>query len=112
VKFAVVLVFGSFQFGGPPERQDTRADDRWLARDKALHFAVSAAIQSSAHTMLRATGADYRGASMGAGALTITAGVAKELWDRADGRFFSMKDLTADVLGGGSAAVLVRQVDR
>lgn len=111
MKFAVVLVLGSFQFGGPPERQAPR-DDRWLARDKALHFVVSAAIQAGSHTLLRATGADYRDASLGAGALTLTAGVAKELWDRADGRFFSMKDLTTDVLGGGSSAVLVRHVDR
>jgi len=112
VKFAVVLVLGSFQFGAPPERQATPADDRWFARDKAKHFVVSAVIQSSAHTLLRASGGDYRGASIGAGALTITAGVAKELWDRRDGRFFSVKDLTADALGGGSAAVIVRQVDR
>jgi uncharacterized protein YfiM (DUF2279 family) len=106
------LVLGSIQFGGPPERQSAGAEDRWLARDKVLHFAVSAAIQSGAHALLRTTGAGYRDASIGAGALTITAGVAKELWDRADGRFFSVKDLTADVLGGGSAAVLARQVDR
>jgi uncharacterized protein YfiM (DUF2279 family) len=111
VKFAVVLVLGSFQFGAPPERQSPR-DDRWLARDKALHFVVAAAIQSGSHALLRASGADYRDASIGAGAITITTGVAKELWDRADGRFFSMKDLAADGLGGGSAAVLVRQVDR
>lgn len=111
MKFAVVLVLGSFQFGGPPERPAPR-DDRWLARDKALHFAVSAAIQAGSHALLRASGAGYRDASIGAGAITITTGVAKELWDRADGRFFSTKDLAADALGGGSAAVLVRRVDR
>lgn len=112
MKFAVVLVLGSIQFGGPPERQATRAEDRWFAIDKAKHFVVSATIQAGAHALLRASGADYRGASVGAGALTITTGVAKELWDRADGRFFSLKDLAADALGGSSAAVLVRQIDR
>jgi uncharacterized protein YfiM (DUF2279 family) len=111
VKIAIVLVFGSIQFGAPPERHSPR-NDEWIARDKALHFVVSAAIQSGAHAALRAGGADYRDASLGAGALTLTAGVAKELWDRADGRFISAKDLAADVLGGGSAAVLVRQLDR
>jgi uncharacterized protein YfiM (DUF2279 family) len=111
VKLAMVLVLGSLQFGGPPERQAPR-DDRWLARDKALHFAVSAVIQSGAHAALRANGADYGDASVTAGVITLGAGVAKELYDSADGRFFSWKDLTADALGGGSAAVLVRQVDR
>jgi hypothetical protein len=39
-------------------------------------------------------------------------GVGKELWDRSQGRYFSWTDLTADTFGGGSAAVLVRQIDR
>jgi uncharacterized protein YfiM (DUF2279 family) len=110
VNFAAVLVLGSFQFGAPQER--ARSDDRWLARDKALHFVVSAAIQSAGHTALRSGGLDYREASSAAGAITLSVGVGKELWDRSQGRYFSWKDLTADAFGGGSAAVLVRQVDR
>jgi putative lipoprotein len=110
MKFAVVLVLGAFQFGAPQER--TRADDRWFARDKALHFVVSAAIQSAGHSALRGGGLDYREASTAAGAITLSVGVGKELWDRSQGRYFSWKDLTADTFGGGSAAVLVRQIDR
>ena len=110
MKLALVLVLGSFQFGGPQER--TRADDRWLARDKAFHFVASAVIQSAGHTALRSGGLDYRDASLAAGALTLSVGVGKEIWDRSQGRYFSWKDLTADAFGGGSAAVLVRQIDR
>ena len=47
-----------------------------------------------------------------AAATTLAIGVGKELHDRSDGRYFSWKDLVADVTGGTTAAVLVRQVDR
>lgn len=112
MKLAVLALAGSLQFGASPERAQSASDDRWFARDKALHFGISALIQSIAHNALRASGADYREASVAAGVLTLSVGVTKELWDRADGRYFSWKDLTADAFGAGSAAVIVRQVDR
>lgn len=109
MKFAFVFVFSGFPFGGPPERQP--ADD-WFARDKVLHFTVSALIQGSVHASLRSAGLDYREASVGAGVATLSAGLGKELWDRSRGGAFSWKDLAADGVGGGAGAVLVRQVDR
>lgn len=110
MRFGFVLLFGSFQFGAPQER--TRADDRWFGRDKAYHFAASALIQGVGHGVLRGSGNDYRTASRTAGLTTLTIGVAKEIYDRADGRYFSWKDLTADAAGGVNGAILVRQVDR
>jgi putative lipoprotein len=110
MRFGLVVLFGSFQFGAPPERAPD--GDRWFGRDKAYHFAASAAIQSLAHGVLRSTGRDYRTASGVAGATTLTVGVAKEVYDRADGRSFSWKDLAADAAGGVTGAVVVRQVDR
>ncbi len=110
MKFALVFVLGSFQFGASPERaQDA---DRWLARDKLYHFVGSAVIQGAGHSVLRATGSDYRSASITAGAITLGAGIGKELWDRSQGRYFSWKDLGADLLGGGTAAIAARQLDR
>ncbi len=105
-----MLAFGVFQFGAPQER--THADDRWFGRDKLYHFAGSAIIQTATHTFVRAGGSEYRTASNLAAATTLAIGVGKELLDRADGRYFSWKDLVADVTGGTTAAVLVRQVDR
>lgn len=110
MKFALVFVFGSFGFGAPPERAPE--GDRWLARDKALHFAASAVIQGAAHASFRASGLTYADAARWAGAVTLGVGVGKELHDRADGRHFSWKDLTADAAGGVSAAVTLRQLDR
>lgn len=108
LKLALVLVVGSFRFGAPPERPP----DRWFAQDKAKHFLASAVIQSAGHSLLRAGGLDYREASLSAGVVTLGAGVGKELWDRAHGRYISWKDLSVDALGGGSGAAAIRQLDR
>ena len=110
MKFSLIVVLGSFSLGGPQER--ARAPDEWLARDKVKHFVVSAVIQSAGHSVLRANGYDYREAAWTAGAITLTVGVGKEIWDVRRGSYFSWKDLGADALGGGTGAVVMRQVGR
>lgn len=109
MKFALILVFGSFQFGAAPERAP---EDPWLGRDKLYHFVGSAVIQGAGHALGRSAGLDYRAAAWTAAGVTLTTGVAKEFYDRADGRFFSWRDLAADAAGGGTGAVLVRQSRR
>jgi putative lipoprotein len=109
MKFALVFVLFSARFGAPPERAP---EDPWFGRDKLYHFVGSAVIQGAGHALGRAAGLDYREAAWTAAGLTLTVGVAKELHDRADGRFFSTRDLAADALGTGAGAVLARQVDR
>ena len=106
MKFALALVLFSGKFGAPPERAP---EDPWFGRDKLYHFVGSAVIQGAGHAIGRSAGLDYREAAWTAAGLTLTAGVGKELYDRADGRFFSWKDLTADIAGGGVGAVIVRQ---
>jgi uncharacterized protein YfiM (DUF2279 family) len=102
----VLILAGSLSFGGPPRVPP----DRWFARDKALHLTASALIQSVGHSVLRANGRTYRDAAWTAAGVTMSVGLAKELWDRHDGRYVSPKDLTADALGTGLGAVLMRQV--
>lgn len=99
-----------FTLWGGPQQPEPR--DRWFARDKALHFVVSAAVQGTAHAALRANGADYGAASRGAALATLTVGVGKEVWDRHRGRDFSLRDLAWDGAGGAAGAVVVRQADR
>lgn len=108
MKVPIVLILGSFQFGAPPERSP---EDPWLGRDKLYHFVGSAVIQGAGHALGRAVGLDYREAAWTAAGVTLTVGLSKELHDRAQGRFFSWRDLAADAAGGGSAAVVVRQID-
>lgn len=105
MRFALVFAL----WGGPHPRS---TDDPWLGRDKFFHFAASALIQGAAHAALRANGRDYGCASTGAAFVTAAAGIGKELWDRSRGRDASLRDLTWDAVGGVSAAVVIRQVDR
>jgi putative lipoprotein len=93
----------------PAPRRSAR--DPWFGRDKLLHFTASMLIQSTAHTVFRARGADFYQASVGAGLVTATAGIGKELWDMQGHGDASLRDLTWDAIGGASGAVLMRQLD-
>ena len=109
MSFTLAFVLFSAKFGAPPERAP---EDPWFGRDKLYHFVGSAVIQGAGHSLGRVAGLDYRDAAWTAAGLTLTVGVAKEFYDRADGRFFSWRDLAADAAGGATGAVLVRQIDR
>jgi len=91
---------------------ETPARDSWFARDKALHYGVSAGL----------AGAGYVGGALlfdapearwltGAG-VALGAGVAKELYDAGRGSFFSWKDLTWDALGTASGLTVSWAIDR
>ena len=95
--------------GGPPQAKPA---DPWFAIDKLEHFAASAIIQSWAHTTLRASGSSYGQASWGAAAITASAGIGKELWDRTHHGDFSYRDLAADGTGLLFGAVAMRRIDR
>jgi putative lipoprotein len=86
-------------------------DDAWLGRDKALHFAISAAISGSAYGLsaLVLEHPGYRclvGASVG-----LSAGIAKEIWDASGHGDPSFKDLTWDVVGVVTGTTLALGVD-
>ncbi len=106
------FVFVFAIWGAPLHPQPAPGGDRWLGRDKLLHFVASAAVQGAAHAAFRARGADYGGASRGAAAVTLTVGISKELWDRSHGGDASARDLAWDAIGGAAGAVVVRQADR
>jgi putative lipoprotein len=87
-----------------------RAEDRWWARDKALHFSVSSALAAGGYgvgsLLLERR---WQRASFGAG-VALTAGVGKELYDEATYGGASYKDLVFDVAGtlvGVTAAWLI-----
>ena len=107
----LVLAFTLWS-GFPSGSRPPSPQDPWFGRDKLLHFTASAIIQSAAHSAFRWRGATYGSASWAAAGVTASAGIGKELWDRHQKRDFSFRDLTWDGIGGVSAAVLIRQVDR
>jgi uncharacterized protein YfiM (DUF2279 family) len=97
---------------GAPSRPAVPDRDPWFAVDKLEHFGASLIIQSWAHTTFRARGASYAQASWGAAAVTATAGIGKELWDRHHHGDFSYRDLTADAAGLVAGAAMMRRIDR
>ncbi|MCU0607554.1 MAG: DUF2279 domain-containing protein [Candidatus Edwardsbacteria bacterium] len=84
------------------------ARDRWLARDKAAHAALSFALVGLGyHLATRESGWGRSGARNATVAVTIALGVAKETRDgAARGGGFSTKDLAADLLGTACGALL------
>jgi uncharacterized protein YfiM (DUF2279 family) len=85
-------------------RPDTlEISDKWFARDKLEHLAVSAFLTGVSCSVLRDFYRNRQESSMYFSAgLTFSLGLGKEFHDRRtpQGRF-SYKDLTADVLGIG-----------
>lgn len=81
--------------------------DSWLSADKLEHFFVSAFVQSVSYSALRSARASHESALVGASALTLAAGVGKEIHDERAGEIFSVRDLAWDVAGAGAAAALL-----
>ena len=92
-----------FTLGRNPEHRG----DAWFGPDKLQHFFTSAFIQSLGYGVLRRAGADNGQALAAASVITVTAGVGKELVDLRVRREFSVRDLSWDVAGAGSASVLL-----
>ncbi|MBX3204820.1 MAG: hypothetical protein KF764_07115 [Labilithrix sp.] len=73
--------------------------DPWLAKDKALHFGVSAGIAGAAYAA-SASVFEARGhALLAAGGVTLAIGAGKEVLDLAGFGTPSWKDFAADVAG-------------
>jgi len=99
---AVLVLAG----GGRLQGQETEAkvyDDRWLARDKVSHLAVSVALVGFSYHLLRYEQQKPRASSRNlAAGLSLGWGLAKETRDSSrPGNHFCFKDLAADLLGAG-----------
>ena len=102
----VTLVILVLAGGGRLQGQGTEEklyNDRWLARDKVSHLALSAALVGFTYHLLRyeqqKTGASSRNLAAG---ISLGWGLVKETRDASrPGNHFCFKDLTADLLGAG-----------
>jgi putative lipoprotein len=97
---ALLAGFTALFLSAPYARADpTPSLDPWFARDKALHFAASAAIAAGGYgTSALVTNEIAGRVAFGAG-LAIGAGIAKEALDAAGLGTPSLRDLTWGVIG-------------
>jgi len=88
-----------------------RADDEWLARDKALHLGVSATLAGGGYAA-SSPWLDARWQRCTAGAsLALGAGIAKEAWDATGAGDPSWKDFGADVAGTALGVLVALAID-
>src|SRR5690606_6983608 len=81
--------------------------DPWLGRDKALHFGVSVGLSAAGYGVGAALFPESEWAPFATGAgLSLSLGIGKEVFDQLQGRHFSWKDLTWDVLGTATGMAL------
>jgi putative lipoprotein len=105
-KLALVILLTAAATARP-----ARADDDWLGRDKALHFAVAMGLASGAYgvSALKLEPMWQR-AAVGAG-FALTLGAAKELYDLGGRGDPSWKDFTWDAIGALVGVGLALAVD-
>jgi putative lipoprotein len=87
-------------------------DDRWLAHDKAVHYTASGLLASDAYAGISLVSKRTEWRIVGALGLTIAAGAAKEVYDSHGGGDPSWRDLTWDLAGATSGALLSWVIDR
>jgi len=80
-------------------QEENAPRDEWFAVDKVQHFAMAYGTAMFGYGVLRGAGASHGDARAAAVAGSLAAGIGKELFDRARGGPFSLKDLTWDALG-------------
>jgi putative lipoprotein len=86
--------------------------DPWFARDKALHFDVSAGIAAAAYGVSAGWLVDARWKSLAiGGGVAVGAGAAKELLDLAGLGDPSWKDFTWDVIGTVAGLAIAWGID-
>jgi putative lipoprotein len=86
-------------------------DDPWLAKDKALHFGVSAALSASGYGV-SSIWLEHPGfRCLAGGGFALGVGAAKEAWDAAGHGDPSIRDFTWDVVGAVTGVALALGVD-
>jgi len=109
---AFLLALGLGVFGPRPPRASAAAPaDDWLGADKALHFDATFVIAATGYGVGAMLSDDVRVRLAAGGALGLTAGAAKELWDLSGHGDASWRDLTWDVIGTAAGLAVVATID-
>jgi putative lipoprotein len=107
---AVALALAVFLVARPSAR--AVEPDPWFGRDKLMHLSVSFALAGTSYAT--AAGITKRTSVRvlsGAG-IALSAGIAKELYDRSSGGDASWRDLSWDAIGTATGTLVAWLVDR
>lgn len=94
----------------PPPAPSAALVDRWLAEDKAQHFAMSFAATSMTYGAARISLEPAPARTTAAG-VAVMLGIGKELFDARRGGPFSLKDLVWDAAGVALGYTFVQRID-
>ncbi|MFZ5891130.1 MAG: hypothetical protein ACOY0T_08770 [Myxococcota bacterium] len=88
-----------------------RAEDDFWGPDKALHFGVSAGLAAGGYAASSLVWDEPWQRALAGASLSLSAGIAKELWDAAGHGDPSFKDLAWDGIGTGVGVGLALAAD-
>lgn len=94
----------------PPSALPAPPGDRWIAEDKARHFAMSFAATSMTYGAARVV-LEPEPARTTAAGVAVLLGIGKELFDVHRGGPFSFKDLAWDAAGVALGYTFVQRID-
>lgn len=92
-------------------RTSRAAADSFWSEDKALHFGVSAGLSAGGYAAASLLWERPFQRALAGATLSLSAGVAKELWDLTGHGDPSFKDLAWDGIGTGVGVALAAAVD-
>jgi len=88
-----------------------RPDDKWFARDKALHFGASAIIAGGSTYAMIDNGRDENDSTVAGFGIALVFGIGKETYDAGVKKtYWSWKDFIWDIIGAGTGAFVVSAV--
>jgi uncharacterized protein YfiM (DUF2279 family) len=89
-----------------------RTDDRWFARDKMKHFSTSMFIFLTDYYYLdKYTNLSEKSVISNSYSVSLTFGIGKEILDfTSDSKYFSIKDLIADIAGIVAGNIIVNNI--
>lgn len=103
---AVAIIFA---VGAPASAQP--GGDTWLGPDKAMHFGLSAGISAGGYAVGAVFWEDYPPRLLLGAGITLSLGIAKELFDLTGAGDASWKDLAWDVIGLATGLVVAFLLD-